>query len=119
MLDSKYSYFNKKFVHTVTGILKYAEIRKIGWLQTLTLIAVKRMDGCEYSIEIIRVHLKERMAGTTFFENKHATAERTTQTMDDCNSSYQDKYGTFQRMGDYHSFHDKNRYITSRNGWLH
>ena len=71
-------------------------------------ITGERMDVCEYSIEMIIVRLK-----TAFFWKKHGTAERITQTMDDCNSSCQNKYSTLQRMDGYHSFYDKGRYTTS------
>ena len=57
---------------------------------------VERMDGCNYSIELINVPLKERPAGTNFFGNKHTTAERITQTMDDCKFSRQNKLVPFK-----------------------
>ena len=59
---------------------------------------VERMDACEYS--------------------KKPTAERITQTMDDCKFSCQDEYSTIQRMDECHCYCDKNRYTTSRVGWL-
>ena len=68
------------------------------------------MDGCECSIKIMAVPLKECMAGTTFFGNKHTTAERIIQTMDGCKFSYQNKCSALQRMDDCHSFCDKTRY---------
>ena len=38
--------------------------------------ALERMDGCEYSIELIMVPLKERIAESNlFFGNKHLTAD--------------------------------------------
>ena len=52
------------------------------------------MDGCKYFIETIMVPLKERITRTNFFGNKHATAERITQTMDDSKFSCQNKYST-------------------------
>ena len=52
--------------------------------------AIERMDTCEYSLEIITVPLKERITGINFFfANKHTTAERITQTMDECKFSRQ------------------------------
>ena len=42
------------------------------------------MDGYEYSIEIIISPLTERIARIkAFFRNKHTTADKNTQTMDD------------------------------------
>ena len=71
---------------------------------------VERMDGCENSAEIIIVPLKERIAGINFFfGDKHTTAERITQTMNDCKFSCQSKYSTLYKMDNCHSFHDKNR----------
>ena len=54
--------------------------------------AVEGMNGCEYSLEIIIVPLKERITETNFFGNKHTIAERIAQTMDDCKISRQNKY---------------------------
>ena len=34
------------------------------------------IDGCEYSIEIITITLKENIAETKFFGNKYTTAEK-------------------------------------------
>ena len=65
------------------------------------------MDGCEYSIETIIVPLKERMAGTKIFGNKHTAAERITQTMEDCKFFRQNDYSTLQEMNHCHSFCDK------------
>ena len=79
---------------------------------------VKRMDGCEYFIEIITVSLKDLIAAINYFENKLITAEKIIQTMDDCKFSCQNKYSTPQRIDDCRSFCDKNRYTTSRNEWL-
>ena len=64
------------------------------------------MDGCKYFIETIMVPLKERITRTNFFGNKHATAERITQTMDDCKFSCQNKYSTLERMNNCHFFCD-------------
>ena len=53
------------------------------------------MDGYEYSIEIIISPLTERIARIkAFFRNKHTTADKNTQTMDDKKNkfSYQNKY---------------------------
>ena len=55
------------------------------------------MDGYEYSIEIIISPLAERIARIkAFFGNKHTTADKNTQTMDDKINkfSYQNKYST-------------------------
>ena len=76
-------------------------------------ITGERMDVCKYFIEMIAVRLKKRF----LFEKKHATAERITQTKDDCNSSCQSKYSTLQRMDGYHSFYDKGSYTASWDGW--
>ena len=54
----------------------------------------EKLDGCDYSIEIIIVPLKERVAGTNFYGDKHTIAEGTTKTMDNCNFSRQNKYST-------------------------
>ena len=51
---------------------------------------VKRMDDCEYSLEIIIVPIKERITEINFFGNKHIV-EKIAQTMDDCNISCQNK----------------------------
>ena len=59
---------------------------------------VKRMDGCEYFIEIITVSLKDLIAAINYFENKLITAEKIIQTMDDCKFSCQNKYSTTQRI---------------------
>ena len=79
---------------------------------------VKRMDGSESVIEIIIVTLKECIARTNFFGNKHRSAAKIIQTMDDCKFSCQNKYSTPQRMDDCRLFCDKNRYTTSRDEWL-
>ena len=56
----------------MVSVLKYAErecVRKIGWLQVLMSekCTVKRMDGCEYFIEIITVSLKDLIAVINYF----------------------------------------------------
>ena len=48
------------------------------------------------------------------FWNEHTAAEKITQTMKDCKFSCQNKYGPLQRIDDWHSLCDKNRYTTSR-----
>ena len=53
---------------------------------------VERIDGWEYSLEIIIVPLKERITETNVFGSKYAIAERIAQTMDDCKVSRQNKY---------------------------
>ena len=52
---------------------------------------VETMDGCEYSIEVIIASLKERIARSNFFGNKHTTAERISATMDYFKFSCQNK----------------------------
>ena len=77
---------------------------------------VERMDGCDYSFEIIiviTVPLKEHITETIFFvvvEANVLIAERTAQTMDDCKISRQTKYIILERMDDCYSFCNKNRY---------
>ena len=61
---------------------------------------VEKMDACEYSMKIITV----------------PTAERITQTMDDCKFSCQNKYSTIQRTDECHSYCDKNSHTTSKVG---
>ena len=49
--------------------------------------------GClRVSLEIIMEPLKKRTIETNFFENKHTSAERTAQTMDDCKICLENKY---------------------------
>ena len=79
--------------------------------------AVEIMDGCEYSIKIIIVPLKERME-PVYVGDEHTTAERITLTKNDCKFSCQNKYSTFLRMDDCHSFYDKNRYSNYFKGWM-
>ena len=79
------------------------------------------MDGCEYSIETIISPLKEYIARIkAFFRNKHTTADRNTQTMDDKINKFscQNKYSALQRMDDCNSFCNKVRYTNSRAGCL-
>ena len=79
--------------------------------------AVERMDGCEYSLEIIIVLLKEHITETNFFfGNKHIIAGRIAQTMDDCKISRQTKYIIFETMDDCYSFCDKNILLKRRDG---
>ena len=59
---------------------------------------------------MIIVPLKERRAGTNFFGNKHSTAGRNTQTMDDCKFCYQNKCRAL------HALHADA--LLSRDGWL-
>ena len=65
---------------------------------------MERIDGCKSSIETIIVPLKERIARTNFFGNKHTTAEIITQTMTGCKISRQNKNSILQRMDDCHPF---------------
>ena len=69
---------------------------KSRWKQILTLekctVPLKKIDGCKYSLETIIVPLKERIAETNFFGNKHTVAETIAQGTDDCKISLQDKY---------------------------
>ena len=81
----------------------YSTADKNGWLRVLCIIIVP---------------LKKRISGTNFFENKHCTAGRITETMNDCKFSCQNKYSALQSMNDCHSFCDKNRYTISRDEWL-
>ena len=53
---------------------------------------VKRMDSCEYSLKIIMVPLKERIAETNFFANEHTIVENIAQAMNDCKIFRQNKY---------------------------
>ena len=76
------------------------------------------IDGCEYSIEIITITLKENIAETKFFGNKYTTAEKINLTKDDYKISRHNKYYILQSLDDCHSFCDKNRYVTSREWWL-
>ena len=76
----------------------------------------ERMDGCEHSIEIIRVTLKECIARTNFFWNILLLKELLQQWMT-ATFFCQNKYSTLL-MDDCHSFLDKNRYTTSKDGWL-
>ena len=76
------------------------------------------MNGYEYSIELAMVPLKDQIARINFFWEKHTTAERITQTMDDCKFSRQNKYSTLRRMDERYFFCDKNKYTKSRDGWL-
>lgn len=62
---------------------------------------VERMDGWKNSEETVIVPLNERIVGTIFFGYKHTTAERVTQTTDDCSFFCQNEY----------SFCDINRYM--------
>ena len=78
---------------------------------------VEKRDDCEYSLKII-ISLKEHMAGIKCFGNKHATGERIDLAMHNSTFSCQNKYSTLQGMDDCHSFCDKKRYTTSRDGWL-
>ena len=55
---------------------------------------------------------------STFFGNKHTTAEEITQTTYECKLPCQNKYSTLQITNDCHSFCRKTRYPTSRDGWL-
>ena len=64
-------------------------------------------------MEIIIVPLKENSWSQPFFGNNLSTAEIITQAMDDFKFSYQNKYITYQRMTDFHSFCGKSRYATS------
>ena len=49
--------------------------------------------GClRVSLEIIMEPLKKRTIETNFFENKHTSAERTAQTVDDCKLRLENKY---------------------------
>ena len=68
------------------------------------------MNGCDYSIKIILAPLKERITETNFFENIHTATERSTQTMDDCKISRQNKYSFFQKTDLFHN--------PGTNGWL-
>ena len=68
---------------------------------------IERMGGCVHSIETIIVPLKDHITRTNFFGNKHTTAEKITQTMNDCKFSYQNKYSTLQRMDGCHFFCEK------------
>ena len=81
---------------------------------------VEIMDGCKYYRKIIIVILKERIAGSIFFYyyyfGKKHTVELITQTINDCKLFCQNKCSTLQRMDDCHSFCDKIRYNTSRDG---
>ena len=84
----------------VTGVLKCTErkcVIKSGWLQILTsekcTIPLREWMGClRVSLEIIMEPLKKRTIETNFFENKHTSAERTAQTMDDCKLCLENKY---------------------------
>ena len=76
------------------------------------------MDGCEYSIEIIIITLKERMTEANTFGNKNTTAEKITQTMDNCNISLLNKYSILRRINACYLFRDKSRYLTPKEGWL-
>ena len=60
------------------------------------------MNCSNYSIKIILAPLKERITETNFFENIHTASERSTQTMDGCKISRQNKYGFFQKMDVFH-----------------
>ena len=51
----------------------------------------------------------------TFFVNKHTTAERITQTMDDCKFSCQNKYSTLKGIDDF--LRQKQMHYL-RDGWL-
>ena len=65
------------------------------------------------------VPLKERM--NQFFMEINIillTIESIAQTIDDCKFSRKDKYSTLQRVDECHSFCDKNRYPTSKDGCL-
>ena len=48
--------------------------------------------------------MKERLGRTNFFGEKREIARKNTQTRDDSEFSYQNKYRTLQRMDGYHSF---------------
>ena len=74
---------------TVTGVLKYAESWQ-NWMAANFNVrkirhTVQRMHGCEYSIEIIIVPLKDRITETNFFMwgtgGDKYSAERITQTI--------------------------------------
>ena len=54
------------------------------------------MDGSESVIEIIIVTLKECIARTNFFGNKHRSAAKIIQTMDDCKFSCQKNIGPLE-----------------------
>ena len=72
-------------------------------------ITAEWMDGCENSIEIIIITLKECISKTNFFfGNKHTTAKKITQTIDECKICGQNKYSILQTIDDCHSFFDKN-----------
>ena len=88
----------------VTSVLKYAErkcIGKTGWSQILTsekfTVPLKEWMAARI-LEIIIVPLKERITGTNVSRNKHSTTGRTTQTINDCKFSCQNKYSVLQRM---------------------
>ena len=70
------------------------------------------MNGCEYSMKIIKISIRERITRLTFLGNKHTATERITQTTDDCKISRKNKYSILRRMDDYYP--NKNGYPTSK-----
>ena len=74
------------------------------------------MNGCEYSMKIIKISIRARITGLTFLGNKHTATERITQTTDDYKISRKNNYSILRRMDDYYS--DKNGYPTSKEAFL-
>ena len=69
------------------------------------------MHDCKYSIKTTKVRLKEHIAKFFSEKKQHATAERITQTMNDCKIYHEINNSILQRMDDYPR--KKNRYPTS------
>lgn len=54
--------------------------------------------------ECIYLTISKSIAGTSLLGNKYNTAERITQTVDDCKFSRENKYSTLKRMDDSHFY---------------